>query len=253
MNDPAGATRRTHFGNREVPESEKAGLVGAVFDSVAGRYDVMNDLMSFGLHRLWKDFAADVAGVHEGDVVLDLAAGTGDLSARLARRVGAKGLVISSDINAAMLEHGRRKLADAGVVGNIVFLRANAEQLPFAADRFAAITIGFGLRNVTRPGTALAEMCRCLKPGGRALVLEFSRPTSALMRGLYDAYSFTVLPRLGRLVTGDEASYRYLVESIRKHPDQLGLEALMRDAGFDEVRHHNLVGGVVALHVGIKY
>ena len=247
------ADRTTHFGYREVPETEKAGLVGAVFDSVADRYDVMNDLMSFGLHRLWKDFAADVAGVHEGDVVLDLAAGSGDLSARLARRVGAGGLVVSSDINAAMLEHGRHKLADAGLVGNVAFVRADAEQLPFAADRFAAITIGFGLRNVTRPARALAEMRRCVKPGGRALILEFSRPTSSLMRGLYDAYSFAVLPRLGRLVTGDEGSYRYLVESIRKHPDQQGLTALMREAGFDEVRHHNLVGGVVALHVGMKY
>jgi demethylmenaquinone methyltransferase/2-methoxy-6-polyprenyl-1,4-benzoquinol methylase len=246
-------TPTTHFGYREVPESEKAGLVGAVFDSVADRYDVMNDLMSFGLHRLWKDFAADLAGAHEGDVVLDLAAGTGDLTARLARRVGSNGLVFSSDVNAAMLEHGRRKLADRGVIGNVTFVRANAEQLPFGADRFAAITIGFGLRNVTRPLLALAEMCRCLKPGGRALVLEFSRPTTTLMRGLYDAYSFAVLPRLGRLVTGDEGSYQYLVESIRKHPDQQALSALMREAGFDEVRHHNLVGGVVALHVGIKF
>lgn len=247
------AEQTTHFGYRDVPQSDKAGLVGAVFDSVADRYDIMNDLMSFGLHRLWKEFAADVAGVHAGDVVLDLAAGSGDITARLARRVGAKGMVISSDINAAMLERGRRKLADAGLVGNIAFVRADAEQLPFPADRFAAITIGFGLRNVTRPAAALAEMRRCVKPGGRALVLEFSRPTSSLMRGFYDAYSFTVLPRLGRLVTGDEGSYRYLVESIRKHPDQQGLTALMREVGFDDVRHHNLVGGVVALHVGIKY
>jgi demethylmenaquinone methyltransferase/2-methoxy-6-polyprenyl-1,4-benzoquinol methylase len=245
--------RTTHFGYREVPETEKAGLVGAVFDSVADRYDIMNDLMSFGLHRLWKDFAADAAGVHAGDVVLDLAAGSGDLSARLARRVGPAGLVLSSDINAAMLAQGRRKLADSGLVGNIAFVRADAERLPFAADRFAAVTIGFGLRNVTRPDLALAEMRRCVKPGGRALVLEFSRPTASLMRGLYDAYSFAVLPRLGRLVTGDEGSYRYLVESIRKHPDQKRLTSLMREAGFDEVRHHNLAGGVVALHVGIKF
>jgi demethylmenaquinone methyltransferase/2-methoxy-6-polyprenyl-1,4-benzoquinol methylase len=161
--------------------------------------------------------------------------------------------VFSSDVNAAMLERGRRKLADAGQVGNVVFVRADAERLPFAADRFDAITIGFGLRNVTRPAGALAEMRRCIKPGGRALVLEFSRPGSALVRGLYDLYSFAVLPRLGRLVTGDEGSYRYLVESIRRHPDQQGLAALMREAGFDEVRHHNLAGGVVALHVGIKF
>jgi len=244
--------RTTHFGYREVPEADKAGLVGQVFTSVAGKYDVMNDLMSFGVHRLWKRFAIETSGVRAGQHVLDLAGGTGDLAARFAPRVGARGSVTVADINAAMLAVGRERLADAGIAGNVEFIQADAECLPFPDDRFDCISIAFGLRNVTRKERALASMFRVLKPGGRLLVLEFSHPVLPGLDRLYDAYSFSVLPLLGRAVAGDAESYRYLAESIRKHPDQDALQAMMEQAGFARVHYFNLSGGIVALHKGYK-
>jgi len=245
-------TENTHFGFREVPEREKSRLVGDVFRSVAGRYDLMNDLMSFGAHRLWKQFTLLQSGVRPGQQVLDVAAGTGDLSIGFARRLQNKGRLVVSDINSAMLARGRERLVDAGIVGNISFVLADAERLPFPDDYFDCISIGFGLRNVTRQDEALKSMFRCLRPGGRLLVLEFSRPVSKLLRGAYEAYSFNVLPRMGRLVAGDEGAYRYLVESIRKHPDQLALKQMMEQVGFERVDYHNLTGGIVALHTGYK-
>lgn len=247
-NDPT-----THFGFREVPASAKSGLVGRVFRSVAGRYDLMNDLMSFGVHRLWKRFAASMCGVRAGDKVLDVAGGSGDMTALLAPRVGAAGRVVLSDINEAMLDVGRARLADRGIVGNVDFVRADAERLPFPDDYFDCVTIAFGLRNVTHLDRALGSMFRVLKPGGRLIVLEFSRVTVARLQPLYDAYSFNVLPLLGRMVAGDEASYRYLAESIRRHPDQQTLAGMMGQAGFERVNYYNLSGGIVALHRGYKF
>lgn len=241
----------THFGFREVPTSAKRSLVGEVFDSVATRYDLMNDLMSFGVHRLWKQFAVVVSGVRAGERILDVAGGTGDLAGQLARRVGPSGKVVLADINAAMLDVGRARLADRGVAGNVEFVRANAESLPFPDDSFDAITIAFGLRNVTHIDRALRSMYRVLKPGGRVLVLEFSKPKDAI-KPFYDAYSFRVLPWLGRRIANDEGSYRYLVESIRRHPDQATLRSMMEQAGFERVHYHNLSAGIVALHKGYK-
>jgi len=243
----------THFGYREVPEDSKAGLVGEVFSSVAGRYDLMNDLMSLGAHRLWKRFAIEQSGVRRGQRVLDIAGGTGDLARAFAGRVGDRGLVVLADINAAMLGRGRERLVEHGVVGNIEYVQADAECLPFPDNHFDCISIGFGLRNVTHIDRALASMQRVLAPGGRLLVLEFSRPTLPGLNSVYDAYSFSVLPWLGKLVANDSASYRYLAESIRRHPDQETLKGMMTNAGFDRVDYFNLAGGIVALHKGFKY
>lgn len=242
----------THFGFRNVPEAEKAGLVAQVFDSVAGKYDLMNDAMSFGIHRLWKRFAIGQSGVRSGNRVLDVAGGTGDLAIKFAERVGSGGGVVIADINAAMLDAGRRKLADHGIAANVEFVQADAENLPFPDDHFDCVSIAFGLRNVTRKDAALAAMFRVLKPGGRLLVLEFSRPVFPGLSRVYDAYSFSVLPFMGRLIANDEDSYRYLVESIRKHPDQETLKGMMEAAGFERVHYFNLSGGIVALHKGYK-
>ena len=243
----------THFGYTDVPKSEKERLVGGVFDSVASRYDVMNDLMSFGVHRLWKRATIDASGVRPGHQVLDLAGGTGDLASRFSDRVGSKGLVVLSDINAAMLGEGRARLENEGKIGNLDYVQANAEALPFESNRFDCITIAFGLRNVTDKDRALASMYRVLKPGGRLLVLEFSKPVLPMLDKLYDAYSFTALPLMGRLVANDADSYRYLAESIRMHPDQNTLESMMQDAGFERTGYQNFSGGIVALHKGFKF
>ncbi|MDT8318991.1 MAG: bifunctional demethylmenaquinone methyltransferase/2-methoxy-6-polyprenyl-1,4-benzoquinol methylase UbiE [Xanthomonadales bacterium] len=249
MNEKTRET--THFGFRKVPVAEKTGLVREVFESVADKYDLMNDLMSLGVHRVWKrDFVAN-SGVRLGDRVLDLAGGTGDISALMSRQVGAKGRVMLTDINAAMLNVGRQRLEDRGIAGNIDYALVNAEQLPFASAGFDLVTIAFGLRNVTDKDAALREMRRVLKPGGRALILEFSKVQAEPLKKLYDRYSFSVLPALGRLVANDSESYRYLAESIRQHPPQEELAAMMRAAGFENVRYRNLSGGVVAIHSGL--
>jgi demethylmenaquinone methyltransferase/2-methoxy-6-polyprenyl-1,4-benzoquinol methylase len=232
--------------------TDKARRVRGVFDSVADRYDLMNDLMSAGTHRLWKRFTLALANLRPGQRALDVAGGTGDLAAGLLRQVGPRGLVVLSDINAAMLSRGRDRLTDEGFVGNVNFVQANAERLPFRDDTFDCITIGFGLRNVTDKPAALAAMRRVLKPGGQLLVLEFSKPRAPGLKPLYDAYSFRVLPLLGKLVAHDEASYRYLAESIRMHPDQETLLGMLRDAGLEGCRYHNLSGGIVAVHRGYK-
>jgi demethylmenaquinone methyltransferase/2-methoxy-6-polyprenyl-1,4-benzoquinol methylase len=242
----------THFGYQEVPVEEKAGRVRQVFDSVASRYDLMNDLMSLGIHRLWKRQAVALAGVRRGQRALDLASGTGDLAERFADIVGPEGTVVMSDINAAMLTQGRDRLIDEGRVGNLRYALANAERLPFASESFDCVTIGFGLRNVTRKEWALAEMLRVLRPGGRGLILEFSHPTSRALGRIYDLYSFSVLPGLGRLIANDGESYRYLAESIRMHPDQETLKAMMEAAGFERCSYFNLSGGIVAIHRGYK-
>lgn len=239
----------THFGFQTVDEREKAQRVKHVFDSVAPRYDLMNDLMSAGLHRLWKAYTVTVANVREGDQVLDIAGGTGDLALSFARKVGASGCVVHTDINEAMLRTGRDRLLDAGVVLPTVV--CDAERLPFPDARFDLVSVAFGLRNMTHKDLALAEMNRVLKPGGKLLVLEFSKVAQPLEKA-YDWYSFKVLPALGRWVAGDDASYRYLAESIRMHPGQEALKALMKQTGFGHVDYHNMTGGIVALHVGIK-
>ena len=245
--------KTTHFGFEQVGWNEKVRRVGAVFDSVAGKYDVMNDVMSLGIHRLWKRFAIELSGVRKGSRVLDLAGGTGDLAARLARIVGADGEVVLADINAAMLEHGRARLLDEGIAANVRFVQANAECLPFPDNYFDCITIAFGLRNVTDKDAALRSMHRVLKPGGRLLVLEFSKPTLPGLAPLYDLYSFKLLPLMGKLIANDAESYKYLAESIRMHPDQNTLRAMMETAGFEDCSYHNLSGGIVALHRGFKY
>ncbi|MEW6559868.1 MAG: bifunctional demethylmenaquinone methyltransferase/2-methoxy-6-polyprenyl-1,4-benzoquinol methylase UbiE [Pseudomonadota bacterium] len=249
MTDPQ-PTSTTHFGYEQVAESEKAARVRGVFDSVASRYDVMNDLMSMGLHRVWKTFTVAVSGVRAGHRVLDVAAGTGDLSRAFARKVGPTGQVVMSDINWSMLKAGRDRLIDSGVLVPTVL--CDAEQLPFADAEFDLVSVAFGLRNMTHKDKALREMQRVLKPGGKLLVLEFSKPWEPL-RGAYDLYSFQVLPRLGKRVAGDAQSYQYLAESIRMHPDQETLAGMMREAGFGHVDWHNLTAGVVALHIGQKY
>ena len=240
----------TDFGFQQVPEDEKQRRVAGVFDSVSSRYDLMNDLMSAGMHRLWKRFTVETSAVRPGDRVLDVAGGTGDLARLFARRVGETGSVVLTDINAPMLAVGRDRLLDEGMVMPVA--QCNAEYLPFAADTFDCVTVGFGLRNMTHKDAALAEMRRVLRPGGRLLVLEFSRVAKPLAP-LYDAYSFQVLPRLGQAVAGDGASYRYLAESIRMHPDQETLKAMMLEAGFDQVDYFNLSAGITALHRGVKY
>lgn len=240
----------THFGYREVPVQDKSRLVHQVFESVADNYDLMNDLMSLGVHRFWKRFFVTTSGIGRGDHVLDLAGGTGDISALLSRKVGSTGRVLLTDINAAMLSRGRQRLEDRGLVGNIDYALANAEALPFRDGLFDGVTIAFGLRNVTDKDRALREMYRVLKPGGKALILEFSQVRPPLLSKLYDSYSFGVLPVLGRLVAQDADSYQYLAESIRKHPRQDELAAMMRKAGFTGVRYQNLSAGVVAIHGG---
>ncbi|MEI6414660.1 MAG: bifunctional demethylmenaquinone methyltransferase/2-methoxy-6-polyprenyl-1,4-benzoquinol methylase UbiE [Pseudomonadota bacterium] len=241
----------TDFGYTQVPLEEKAERVRAVFDSVADRYDLMNDLMSCGIHRLWKRAAIELTGIRPGHRVLDLAGGTGDLTSRLVGQVGPKGEVVLSDINASMLARGRDRLIDEGHLG-IEYVQANAECLPFQNNSFDRVTMAFGLRNVTRKETALSDIFRVLKPGGRLVVLEFSHPVLAPFARLYDFYSFTILPRLGGWVTGDSASYRYLAESIRKHPDQETLKTLFEAAGFERCDYLNLTGGTVAIHRGVK-
>jgi demethylmenaquinone methyltransferase/2-methoxy-6-polyprenyl-1,4-benzoquinol methylase len=250
--DPNQDSTRTHFGFTEVSPSEKTARVRAVFDSVASRYDLMNDLMSAGLHRWWKRFAVTLAAARAGQRVLDLAGGSGDLTRLLARAVGERGEVALVDINRRMLEVGRDRLLDAGIAGNLRIVQADAEALPFPALTFDIVTIAFGLRNVTHKDRALQEMYRVLKPGGRALILEFSEVRMPALKRLYDAYSMHVLPRLGAWFAKDAASYRYLAESIRMHPGQDELLAMMRAAGFERCRYHNLATGIVALHIGYR-
>ncbi|HET7569937.1 MAG TPA: bifunctional demethylmenaquinone methyltransferase/2-methoxy-6-polyprenyl-1,4-benzoquinol methylase UbiE [Gammaproteobacteria bacterium] len=247
------APNQTHFGFQQVPVADKARRVGAVFDSVATRYDLMNDLMSFGLHRIWKRFALSQTGLRPGGRALDIAGGTGDIARGLARQVGDAGSVTMADINRAMLDEGRRHLVDAGFGARVALCQADAEALPFRDDWFDCATIAFGLRNVTRKENALASIYRVLRPGGRLLVLEFSQPTLAAIEPLYDLYSFRVLPWLGKTIAHDAPSYQYLAESIRMHPDQLTLKAMMETAGFEQCRYFNLSGGIVALHVGYKF
>lgn len=243
----------THFGFKTVAVSEKTAKVGQVFESVAEKYDLMNDLMSFGVHRLWKKFAIDLCHVRSGQRILDLAGGTGDLTARLAPIVGDSGHVVLADINSAMLEVGRDRLIDQGFCSNISTAQVNAENLPFAEHSFDRIFIGFGLRNVTNQLAALKSMYYVLKPGGQLIVLEFSKPTTPWLKKLYELYSFQLLPKLGKWVAKDEDSYRYLVESIAKHPNQEEMVALLSEAAFEDVNYHNLSGGIVAIHRGYKY
>lgn len=241
------------FGYKQVARDEKQGLVANVFNSVAKKYDIMNDVMSFGIHRLWKRYTIDCSGVRKGMKVLDIAGGTGDLTAQFSRRVGPTGEVVLADINQAMLDVGRDKLRNMGIVDNVDYVQANAEELPFESDRFDIITIAFGLRNVTDKQKALESMFRVLKPGGRLLVLEFSKPVPPLLSQAYDFYSFNVLPKMGQLIAGDADSYQYLAESIRMHPDQETLKGMMETAGYEQVTYQNLTGGIVALHRGFKF
>ena len=249
MND---RSQDTDFGYERVPLGEKAGRVRGVFDSVAGNYDLMNDLMSGGAHRLWKHFVLSLTGLANGQRALDVAGGTGDLARGLAQQVGRQGLVVLSDINASMLALGRDRLLDAGHVTNLDFAQADAERLPFRDSVFDCVTIGFGLRNVTDKPAALRSMCRVLKPGGQLLVLEFSKPVVPGLQPVYDAYSFKILPLLGKWIARDANSYQYLAESIRMHPDQETLLGMLRDAGLEQCRYHNLSGGIVAVHRGYR-
>jgi demethylmenaquinone methyltransferase / 2-methoxy-6-polyprenyl-1,4-benzoquinol methylase len=245
--------KTTNFGFQEVPIGEKVRRVRDVFDSVAGKYDVMNDLMSLGVHRLWKRTAVMLSNVREGDQVLDLAGGTGDLTILYEKRVGSRGSVVLADINRSMLEVGRDRLVDQGIVSNISFAQVNAEQLPFADSSFDCVCIGFGLRNVTDKDAALRSMYRVLKPGGRCIILEFSRPYPDLFSKFYDMYSFKILPIIGKVVAKDPDSYRYLAESIRVHPDQESLKKMMENAGFERCEYFNLSQGIVAVHRGYKF
>ena len=242
----------THFGFEKVNKTEKAGRVASVFHSVAAKYDLMNDLMSGGVHRLWKRFTIEMSAVRPRQTVLDIAGGTGDLSYQFSKLVGPDGLVVLADINDSMLSVGRDRLTDRGVAGNIEYCQADAQYLPFPENSFDCITIAFGLRNVTDKDLALRSMLRVLKPGGRLLILEFSKPKSALMEKLYDEYSFKLLPLMGKVIANDSESYRYLAESIRMHPDQETLLSMMEEAGFENCKYHNMTNGVVALHVGLK-
>ncbi len=254
MSDPRKAQEQeptTHFGFQDVPESQKAEKVAEVFHSVAAKYDLMNDVLSGGLHRLWKRFTIELSGVRPGNRVLDIAGGTGDLTRKFASIVGPTGEVVLADINDSMLKVGRDRLLDKGVAGNVQFVQADAEKLPFPDNHFDMVSVAFGLRNMTHKDEALKEMNRVLKPRGRLLVLEFSRIAKPLEKA-YDWYSFSVLPRIGSMVAGDAESYRYLAESIRMHPGQEELKTLMKQSGFGHVDYHNMTGGIVALHVGIK-
>ncbi|TDO97976.1 bifunctional demethylmenaquinone methyltransferase/2-methoxy-6-polyprenyl-1,4-benzoquinol methylase UbiE [Marinomonas balearica] len=245
--------KTTHFGFQEIPTDKKVDAVAQVFHSVAAKYDIMNDLMSGGIHRLWKRHTISQSGVRAGQTVLDIAGGTGDLTLKFARLVGNEGQVILADINDSMLKVGRDKLANQGVVGNVKCVQANAEELPFPDNTFDCITIAFGLRNVTDKSKALASMHRVLKPGGRLLVLEFSKPESEHLSKLYDHYSFRLLPAMGKLIANDSESYRYLAESIRMHPDQDTLKDMMDEVGFERTSYQNMTGGIVALHKGFKF
>lgn len=242
----------THFGFEQVNKADKASRVADVFHSVAAKYDLMNDLMSGGVHRLWKRYTIEMSAVRAGHQVLDIAGGTGDLSYQFSRLVGPSGRVVLADINDSMLRVGRDKLTDRGVAGNIYYCQADAQYLPFPDNTFDCITIAFGLRNVTDKDLALRSMQRVLKPGGRLLVLEFSKPTNPVMEKLYDQYSFKILPLMGKVIANDSDSYRYLAESIRMHPDQDTLKSMMQDAGFERCQYHNMTSGVVALHRGLK-
>ncbi len=241
------------FGYKQVKKEEKVELVADVFNSVAQKYDIMNDLMSFGIHRIWKRFTIDASGARKGQKILDLAGGTGDLASKFSQIVGERGQVVLADINHSMLNVGKEKLNNKGIIGNINYVQANAEALPFPDNHFDLITIAFGLRNVTDKSKALASMFRVLKPGGRLLVLEFSKPTTESLSKLYDFYSFYVLPQMGQVVANDSESYKYLAESIRMHPDQDTLEQMMVDVGFEQTTYHNMTGGIVALHRGFKF
>ncbi len=252
MSTPDSPQQTTHFGFRDVPVQEKQALVRQVFSSVAGNYDLMNDLMSLGIHRLWKRYFVGTSGVKQGDRVLDLAGGTGDIAALLRARVGKRGSVVLGDINAEMLQVGRNRLTDRGLVSGLEYVQCNAEALPFPDQSFDLVTIAFGLRNVTDKQAALGEMHRVLRVGGRALVLEFSQVTVAPLRPLYDFHSFKVLPRLGQLFAGDAGSYQYLAESIRKHPPQDALRAMMEQAGFGRCSYRNLTAGICAIHSGYR-
>jgi len=242
----------THFGYEEVRREDKASRVAGVFHSVADNYDLMNDVMSMGIHRLWKRFTIEMSGIRPGQRVLDIAGGTGDLAAKFSELVGDNGEVVLADINESMLQVGRERLVDRGILKNITYVQANAEELPFPDNYFDCITIAFGLRNVTDKDAALRSMYRVLKPGGRVLVLEFSKPVVPGLGPVYDAYSFKLLPLMGKLIAKDDSSYRYLAESIRMHPGQEALLAMMRDAGLERCEYFNLTGGIVALHRGYK-
>jgi demethylmenaquinone methyltransferase/2-methoxy-6-polyprenyl-1,4-benzoquinol methylase len=252
-NPQDGQQTTTHFGFEQVKTEEKQGKVAEVFHSVAAKYDLMNDLMSMGIHRLWKRFTIEKSGVRRGWKVLDIAGGTGDLAAKFSEIVGSEGEVVLADINDSMLKVGRSRLVDRGIVGNVRYAQANAECLPFPDNHFDLITIAFGLRNVTDKDKAIASMFRILKPGGRLLVLEFSKPENAGLSAVYDQYSFKLLPLMGKLVANDSESYKYLAESIRMHPDQETLKGMMENAGFERCDYHNLTGGIVALHRGFKF
>ncbi|KMT66072.1 bifunctional demethylmenaquinone methyltransferase/2-methoxy-6-polyprenyl-1,4-benzoquinol methylase UbiE [Catenovulum maritimum] len=243
----------THFGYQTVNKEEKVEKVAEVFHSVAAKYDLMNDLMSMGIHRVWKRHTIACSGARSGNKILDLAGGTGDLTAKFSKIVGSEGQVVLADINESMLKVGRAKLHDMGIVGNVECVQANAEALPFADNTFDVITIAFGLRNVTDKDAALRSMYRVLKPGGRLLVLEFSKPTTEALTKIYDWYSFNLLPNMGKVITNDAESYQYLAESIRMHPDQETLKGMMEEAGFEETSYQNLTGGIVALHKGYKF
>ena len=243
---------KTHFGFKEVDENKKESLVAGVFSSVASKYDVMNDVMSFGIHRIWKKIALEQTGLKKGQWALDVAGGTGDLTYYMSKQVGPSGKIVLSDINPDMLEQGRQRLIDRGIAGNVEFLEANAEELPFDDNSFHCVTIAFGLRNVTDKLKALKSMYRVLKPGGRLLVLEFSKPVLPGLDKIYDFYSFNVLPRMGQFIANDAESYRYLAESIRMHPDQQSLKEMMEEAGFERCTYSNMTGGIVALHKGFK-
>ncbi|GAA0304932.1 bifunctional demethylmenaquinone methyltransferase/2-methoxy-6-polyprenyl-1,4-benzoquinol methylase UbiE [Psychrosphaera haliotis] len=249
-NEPAG---KTHFGYQTIDKNDKEKMVASVFHSVAAKYDIMNDLMSFGVHRLWKRFTIDASAVRPGNKVLDLAGGTGDLTRKFSEIVGPTGQVVLADINDSMIKVGREKLRNKGYVGNIEYVQANAEALPFADNTFDLVTIAFGLRNVTNKDNALASIFRVLKPGGRLLVLEFSKPQQEWLNKAYDFYSFNILPSMGQAIANDKESYQYLSESIRMHPDQDTLKSMMENVGFEQVGYHNLTGGIVALHKGFKF
>ncbi len=253
MQKNSDTKNQTHFGFREVAREDKAKLVGEVFHSVAAQYDLMNDLMSFGIHRIWKRITRELSGLRAGHQVLDIAGGTGDLAMLFADVVGSSGRVVLSDINASMLAVGRDRLIDKGYFENIDFALLNGEQLPFADNSFDLISIGFGLRNFTDKEKALRSIYRCLKPGGRLLVLEFSKPVNPVLAKVYDAYSFSVIPKIGKWVVNDADSYQYLAESIRKHPDQETLKAMMEAAQFSDCDYFNMTGGIVAVHRGFKY
>lgn len=243
----------THFGYEQVDVTDKASKVADVFHSVADKYDLMNDLMSAGVHRLWKRYTIETSGAKKGDTILDLAGGTGDLAAKFTRIVGKDGMVTLSDINGSMLENGRERLTNMGIAGNIEYVQANAEELPFDDNKYDIVTMAFGLRNVTDKDAALRSIYRVLKPGGKLMVLEFSKPVVPGLSTVYDQYSFKLLPLIGKIVANDEASYRYLAESIRMHPDQETLKGMFDQAGFERTRYHNMTGGVVALHTGYKF